>query len=166
MLRNLTSCSSPFGWAVIINVTSLPSSCRLSSSSSLSFSTFSSPTTKTLTLQIPDDSCNRATKPASMETCNAQDCPKWIAGEWSGVSANILLFFSKKKTFLFAVLLLGWTRCEHYTNAANVLLVFYSIRAQLLRDTYTQFLLSIYCKRGVHIFVPSSFLLLHNSIAM
>lgn len=44
--------------------------------------------------QIPDDSCSRATKPPSAEACNIQDCPKWIAGEWSGVSIifNMLYF--------------------------------------------------------------------------
>lgn len=55
--------------------------------------------------QIPDDAC-RSTKPASMEACNAQDCPKWIAREWSGVSEDAL-FFCIHSSFFFVVVVVA-----------------------------------------------------------
>lgn len=42
--------------------------------------------------QIPDDMC-RSTKPVTSEPCNIQDCPKWVAREWSGVSIYKMYFF-------------------------------------------------------------------------
>lgn len=45
-----------------------------------------------LSNQIPDDSCYRTPKPDTTEPCNVQDCPKWIAGEWSGVSDVLYSF--------------------------------------------------------------------------
>lgn len=45
-----------------------------------------------VSLQLPDDACrgNLPVKPSTFESCNVQECPKWITREWSGVS--IMLF--------------------------------------------------------------------------
>ncbi|XP_058819345.1 protein madd-4 isoform X1 [Topomyia yanbarensis] len=37
--------------------------------------------------KVPDEAC-RGVRPKSQEACNAQECPKWISGEWSGCSVS------------------------------------------------------------------------------
>lgn len=35
--------------------------------------------------RVPDDACS-GLRPKVQESCNTHECPKWHAGEWSGVS--------------------------------------------------------------------------------
>ncbi|XP_021712796.1 ADAMTS-like protein 1, partial [Aedes aegypti] len=37
--------------------------------------------------KVPDEAC-RGVRPKSQETCNVQECPKWVTGEWSGCSVS------------------------------------------------------------------------------
>ncbi|XP_055594208.1 protein madd-4 isoform X2 [Uranotaenia lowii] len=37
--------------------------------------------------KVPDEAC-RGVRPKSQETCNVQECPKWVSGEWSGCSVS------------------------------------------------------------------------------
>jgi Thrombospondin type 1 domain len=35
--------------------------------------------------KVPDEAC-RGVRPKAQEPCNTHECPKWIVGDWSGVS--------------------------------------------------------------------------------